>query len=81
MKNIVRGTYINNIVEVSLFGSVLVRSCVPSFVVHTTLVMSDSLLTECNAAMKISYDCPSLLFPDMAVKARWNPQPQTLNVT
>ena len=47
MKNIVRGTYINNIVEVSLIGSVLVRSCVPSFVVHTTLVMSDSLLTEC----------------------------------
>ena len=57
-----------NTVEDYLLGRVLVRSCVPSFVVHTTLVMSNSLLAECNAAMKFSHDCPSLLFEDMAVK-------------
>ena len=67
--------------EDSFLGSVQVRSCVPSFVVYTTLVMSNFLLAECNAAMKFSYDCPSLLFPDMAVQARWSRQPQTLNVT
>ena len=62
----------NNIVEDSLLGSVLVRNCTPSFVVHTTLEMSISLIAECkpecNAAMKFNDDCRSLLFAEIKVK-------------
>ena len=53
-------------------GSMLVRNCIPSFVVHTTLEMSTSLVAECNpecnAAMKFSDDCRSLLFAEIKVK-------------
>ena len=48
-----------------IFGSVLERNCVTTFVVHTTLVMSNLSLNGCNAATTFSNHRSSLPFADI----------------
>ena len=50
-----------------IFGSVLVRNCVPTFVVHTALVISNISRNGCNAAITFGNHCSSLLFADIIV--------------
>ena len=45
-----------------VFGSVLVSNFVPTFVVHTTLVMSYLSHDRCNAAITFGSHCTALLF-------------------
>ena len=64
-----------------IFGSVLERNCVTTFVVHTTLVMSNLSLNGCNAAITFSNHCSFLPFADIIVHARCKLHSQTLYVT
>ena len=52
-----------------ILGSVLVRNCVPTFVVYTTLVMSNVSPNGCSAAITFSNHCSSLPFTDIIVHA------------
>ena len=64
-----------------IFGSVLERNCVTTFVVHTTLVISNLSLNGCSAAITFSNHCSFLLFADIIVHAWCKLHSQTLNVT